>query len=234
MGKDRKELGSANLYNWYLSPKEDGTWIAHGNVTKHPRITDSCYINTTEVQDIELQKDAVMIYTRNTRYTCKFDNCDWEKEGSYVKIPGLESLKGQYQKKETIDIPDHSILLRLSNGQEYYYDGAWVREHGKTEKLQMFPHVGMMRDSVIVSDEMMLHDLRYFPSDGHMRFYDWVPNGKDVYIENTGDSLVYVTTPEGVFSIEPEESKLIAKENVNSDIDKDSLPDCDLYGACIM
>ena len=119
-----KELGSANLYNWYLTQKEDGTWIAHGNVTKHPHITDSCYITTTGIQDIEVQKDAAIIYTQNTRYTCKFDKCDWEKEESYVKIPNMESLKGQYQKKETINMPNHSILLRLSNGQDYYYDGA--------------------------------------------------------------------------------------------------------------
>ena len=95
----------------------------------------------------------------------------------------------------------------------------------------MFPHVGMMHDSVIISDDMMLHDLRYFPSDGHMRFYDWSPNGKTVYVENTGDRVVYVTTSMGVFSIEPKERKSFIKENINQDIDKDALPDYDLYGA---
>ena len=75
-------------------------------------------------------------------------------------------------------------------------------------------------------------DLRYFPHYQNIEFYDMDTQGRPLYIENVGDSVLYVVTFVGTIRLAPGDRKLVSEENVEKKTPM--LPDGDLYPAGII
>lgn len=222
----------ANLYQWYLY--EDNKIIrARGRVTHHPILTDSMDITTTEVKELELLDDIVILRTLNTEYFCKYDELDITKNETFNLIKGLENKVKIYSTQEKINkkCENNTILLTFANYCEYYFKDIMAKVDDSSIKFWTNVHVGMFQDSYIISDEQWKVQLRYFPHEGHLEFYDWSVNGMEVYLVNEGDDVLYLTTPYGIIKLEPSEIKKAENGSVEKIEDIPTLSKADLYPA---
>lgn len=230
---------TTRLHHWYLTKKklEDGSEYvsAHGNATGHPSLPDTIRARTTQVRQIDVNEEAeeVVIQTRNTEYHCRLSDCNFSMPDTYDLIPGLAGYAERFGKEKDYQLEDPSILLVLSDHDSYYFEALLVKEHGRTHKGRMYPHIGTFQDSCLLGceeyDEAL--DLRYFPHRRHLEAYCWETGGLPVYLENTGDDILYFTANDGLMELKPGERKLVSEENVMSTDSKPVLDQSDLYPA---
>lgn len=230
------------LYHWYLDKRmrDDGTECAqaHGNVTGHKSLPDTTFANTSRVVHIEVKEEIgeVIIQTRNTEYHCRLSDCDFSKTGTYELIPELSKYAEIFGKEKEYQQEDNTILLVLSDHEEYYFDTMVIKENGNIYKGNMHPHIGSFQDSCLIgcAECAQRIDIRYFPHYQHLETYCWETGGLPVYLENAGDGMIYYTTGEGVIELKPGERKLVSKENVMSADEVPFLNRGDLYPAVIV
>ena len=72
-------------------------------------------------------------------------------------------------------------------------------------------------------------DIRYFPHFQNIEFYSEDTNDCPLFVENIGDTVIYVRAHIGTIKLSPGERKEVAKGNVEKE--KPILPDGDLYPA---
>lgn len=231
------------IHNWYLEKyaHHDGqtSYLAWGNVTGHDRLADTTFIHTSEVMStrIDEENEECIIQTRNTEYHCRLSECNYDMPDSYEVIAELEKLRKKYSKKKQYKLEDNSVLIVLSDHEEYYFECALVKENGIILAGGMSPHIGTFQDSCLIRFDgfgRTSHtgiDIRYFPHYAHLEAYAWDTEGFSVYLENAGESTIFFSTPEGVIELLPKERKLVSKENTISDEDKPFLSGADLYPA---
>lgn len=75
------------LYRWYITSTNSG-FRAHGIVTGNPNFEDSTFINTSTLQNIEVENHLVKLQTLNTLYEANIE--DWKSSDQEI-----EDLKGQ-------------------------------------------------------------------------------------------------------------------------------------------
>lgn len=207
--------------------------VAHGIVSGHKKLEDSIFIHTSEVKNIEIDKEnsEAIIKTRNSEYHCPLEYCLWRKQDKYPKlIPEYEWIKANYLGKILYpEIEADKVLLVLSNFCEYYFHSLYYKPSGVAERLPFCgdPHIGMFQDSYLISCEGADIDLRYFPCLESVHFYMEVTDGKPLYIENIGDIVLYARTSKGRIRLNPGERKEVTRENA----EKTELHSDDLYPA---
>ena len=239
---------SAKLHHWYL---EKQTWVdgtegcrARGNVTGHDKLQDTAFITTSDVSFVEVDRetDEVVIRTFNTEYHCLLSECDFSHKDTYELIPFLTEYSEKYTKEKKYEQEDNSILIVLSDHDEYYFETAIMKEDGKIYKGTMHPHIGTFRDSCLLHfneyndglDFEKRIDIRYFPHAQHLETYCWHTKGLPVYLENSGEGEIYYTTYAGVLELKPGERKLVCKENAINEDEKPVLNRRDLYPPIIL
>lgn len=222
----------AKLYQWYTEAIPGERVILHGVVTGHRKLPDGILIYTSPIQQVLRDpecEDGYIFESKNTTFYVSMSDCDYGQctvmENS--AIPGLELWRSQlasyserYAQKPALPAADcGSVLLRLGNNREYYFDSMDVHS-GTGEYLNgdMQPHVGMFQDSVLCwaggeawcSD----YDLRYFPyRSGNLEFYGCDTEGLPVYIENCGDCELMVKFAGAVYKIAPGSRVLMERAN---------------------
>lgn len=239
---------SAKLHHWYLDKLTwaDGTegCRARGNVTGHYRLKDTEFIHTSGVRSVEVNRETeeVIIQTYNTEYHCLLSECDFSHKDTYELIPFLTEYSEKYTKENKYDQEDNSILIVLSDHEQYYFETAVIKEEGKTYIGTMHPHIGTFQDSCLLYfdeyDEEHGYekhiDIRYFPHSQHLETYSWCTEALPVYLENTGEGKIFYTTYEGVIELKPGDRKLVCKENAINE-DEEPFLDCsDLYPAVLL
>ena len=211
------------LHQWYF---EQGNWdglSVCGVVTGHPRIYDTMVIQTSRVE--EVMQDAnnsgqFLLRTANSSYLCHMNDCDyakcrerWRLYEEIVNPVGFKTWTKQFecfaQRYERGYKPcvakEKTILLRLGNHREYYFDGMDVNlGNGKCLEGLMCASIGTFRDSVFCTTGDRNYHLRYFPfRNGNVQFY--VVSCGDIpwYIENSGDCLLRVAFKKDIYLIQP-------------------------------
>ena len=232
------EEKKAMLFYWNVNFIEDGIMLAHGNVTGHPKLADSYYIHTSEVEEICLDKDKeeVLIKTNHTVYHCPFHYCNFAKQDEMPDlIPEYAWLKEHYQGAAyDPEIEEEQVLLVLSNFDDYFFHSIYYKKKGeeKRRNYSSYAHIGMFQDSYLIHVEDTEIDLRYYPHFGNVEFYSQETDGKRFFIENIGNSTLYAEAEEGTYCFLPGERKEIIKENAEKE--KPVLPGGDLYPAGII
>jgi len=225
------------LHHWYLDDIcfDDKTVIAHGIVTGHTRLQDSCMIHTSEVKKVVVnyERKEAEIHTRNSIYYCPFEYCDFQKQDKFPHIiANYEEIKNNYEgKKKCPTIEAGKVLLIISNFSEYYFESLYYLPEGESEAAEYcaYPHIGTFQDSYLIRTENNHVDLRYFPHFENIEFYIEHTNGLPMFIENIGDSVLYAKCSCGILRLEPGERKEVLKENTEKD--DILLPGGDLYPA---
>ncbi len=231
------------LHYWYIDERDYGGksyTIGHGVVTGHYRLTDSTDMHTSEVRAIYVDEEEkeLILTTRNSVYHCPLAYCRFNKQDAFPDIiPGYEELKKKYQDSiEWPSIEAGNVLLVLADFCEYYFHSVYYVPEEAEEKIPLkyegFAHVGSFQDSYLINIPEARMDLRYFPHYQNIEFYDMDTQGRPLYIENVGDSVLYVVTFVGTIRLAPGDRKLVSEENVEKETPM--LPDGDLYPAGII
>lgn len=222
------------LHYWYVDDRN----IAHGVVTGHNRLPDALKIHTSQIIEtaIDQETNEAVIITNNTVYRCPLNYCRFEKQDMFSNaLPDYERLKEQY--KGTVIYPETeqgNVLLVLADFAEYYFHSLCVKDkNGKRVKYRGCPHIGMSQDSYLIEAECneFYVDLRYFPHYRNIELYCFETDGMPLYVENVGESTLYIKFRGMQFSVASGERKALSEENAeNSTL---YLPDGDLYPAVI-
>lgn len=221
------------LYQWHVAAITGGRVILYGVVTGHRKLPDGMFIHTSPIRQVSRdpeREDGYIFESKNTKFHVSMAEYDYSQRAATDNdpIPGyeqwlteLEACSGRYAGKKTTPCEAEcgSILLRLGNNHEYYFDAMDVApETGEHLRGEMHPHVGMVQDSVLCwagGEAWCSHyDLRYFPyQGGNLEFYVWDTAGLPVYIENSGDSELKIQLEGVVYLIAPGIRMLMEKSN---------------------
>lgn len=229
------------LYNWYLCDypyRGSGIVVAKGIVTGNPRFVDCKKIHTSIITSIDMDGDMAVIKTQNSVYYCDMKDADYENFERFDYIDDFDKFKMRFASKaKELEAPGRNqVYITLGNNRYYYYDSVQINYDGQIEVIkEPIVHLGMFQDSVlsifIFDDKHIRFD--YFPHrGGHVNFYNWDDKDLEVYIENCGNTDLYVTVRCDVYHFEPGEKKLIIKEN--SEEEPPNLSKEDLYGYTII
>ena len=232
-----------SLYDWYIDEhvSEKGKYcVAHGIVTGHDRLPDSCYCHTSKIRTIyvNFEENELVVITRNTIYHCPLEYCRWKEQDEYAHvIPDYAKIKEQYKDKIPYpSIETGNVLLVLSNFCEYYFHSVYYVPKDATDQkprsFRGYPHIGTFQDSYLISVEHEPIDLRYFPHYQNVEFYAERTNNMPLFIENIGDVVLYAKTSAGIIKLAPGERKEVIKENAEDN--PPALPKGDLYPAGII
>ena len=151
-----------SLHQWYLTHAVGNTYILHGVVSGHQKLPDAHSIRTSVLHSItqdEHDSCQFIFRTKNTEYHLTMEDCDYKRCRKFVQmfpvkgeLPGYESWASQFERfayKYERDHPDcealdDTILLRLGNNCEYYFDSMDIKLNGVHLPTHMYPHIGMM------------------------------------------------------------------------------------------
>ena len=127
-----------------------------------------------------------------------------------------------------------NVLLVLSDHDEYYFHSLYYKETEDAEACDYYgdANVGMFQDSYLIMAEEAGIDLRYFPHFKNIEFYSEYTEGRPLYLENVGNSVLFAKTSKGLIKLAPGERKEVCKENIEAE--KPVLPKGDLYPAGII
>lgn len=209
------------LYNWYILDKGN-YYVAHGNVVGSDRFQDSLKIHTSKIEKVDISDELVKIHTKNTVYQCNLQDClFWNQKPIKLLPVNLDELAKKYN-KEYQTIKD-SVLLVLTDHNEYYFDKAVVNRDGESIDLPMYVNVGMFQDSCLIgdADKGGKYDVRYFPHQGNVEFYLIQVDELPVYLSNAGDHPLCFRTEYGIIEVPAGEQKRMSAKNT---LEKDGGP----------
>lgn len=232
-----EQKNQIRLYNWYVKEYHNGSTnylIGKGIVTGHPRIPDTNHMSTSNVRAIytDLEHGEVILTTMNHIYHCPLEYCCWLRQDEFPGlIPDYNLAKEKFQNREDPSIESGKVLLVLSDHDEYYFHSLYYKETEEGEPCHYCgnAHVGMFQDSYLIHAEEVGIDLRYFPHFKDIEFYSEDTDGRPLYLENVGDSLLFAKTSKGVIRLHPGERKEVCKEHAEEE--PPVLPNGDLYPA---
>lgn len=199
------------LKNWYLDETYDGYIYARGTVFGHHRLEDGTFIHTSVI--MKLYRCSEGEYVAETRsgslYHLFADEMKPEEaEGTREKMASFKILNGAEMKQEITEaentlnrkkqMVDHFEQTAREHMDE---DGLYlimeamhvvkaVRKQGnRFGEIQTSVHLGMIEDSVLITDWRENVDFRYFPQSC-MVPYQWSDGLPNVYIHNIGISSI--------------------------------------------
>ena len=220
--------GNPALQRWHIEKRPSGRMIAYGIVTNHPRLWDNTQIHTSKIISVEakIDDDQAIIKTKNTVYFCCLSSCFFEKQDLFPDIiEGYDNIREKYYVPQPEpDIEYGKVLLVLSNYDEFYFHSLCVKkEDGENEEYLHNPHLGMFTDSYLAYTKDHRIDVRYFPYDRAISFYNTETDGMPFYIENIGTTEIDIYKDRMRYTIKPGEridySDL--KEDIENNTDED-------------
>lgn len=192
--------------------------FASGIVTGHPKVADTRSIKTSYIKEMhaDFEKGELLIITKNNKYHCSLEYCLWEEQDEHPDyISEYEKIKEKYKDKiQYPSIEPGKVLIVLADFCPYYFHSAYyVPKDSKTNEplpVSDYPHISMFQDSYLISIEDTMMDIRYFPYQHRVEFYEEYTEGKPLYLENVGSSDIIATTSIGTIKLAPgERSSLI-------------------------
>lgn len=257
------------LRDWYICKicdKEE--YFLHGAVYGHssPRLYDGLFIHTSTIREIYDKGDILECRTRNTIYTLNKKSISVkslspdEKKTDYIseciahfmgesaqataqELYDIINTKQQRLKEKADSLFNTEFLLVLSSDCQYYFDEAFVKsESGELLHDEKHVHVGMIQDSVILSN----CGVRYFPyQENSLSFYHTIDRlfageGEEQnrllgYIYNSGSMPLRVGFTWGkVIEIKPGETVPFDKDALDEYPDSELLSERDMYPASFL
>lgn len=196
------------LTDWFLSRHEyDGEcfYMAHGNVSGHPKLQDGIFINTSKIEKITEDLDnnrLIMLTHSNNTYeltlaTINFNNIEYTKqflEVFDISASVLEPCKRLHDESEIKLLSEVDSILEnnelfLKTFGVYTQRAFYKDDIGKVREIPVRPHIGMFQDSYLITDwEDGKVDFRYFDKPNGIEPYHWSDGLKAVKIKNEGSS----------------------------------------------
>ncbi len=219
-GQKPPKVDKVSLHHWYFRKYPDGI-IAKGIVSGHPRLTDSTFITTSLVRNIEMGEAELLVQTINTLYHLPLESCNFRKQDKDPKaLEGYEEIKEKYQGL-IVDptIEDGKVLLVLSNYDSYYFHSGYLKdpEEGVPREFSGHAHIGTFQDSYLINDDKYEIDIRYFPHYENIEFYSENTGERPLFVDNIGTRTLYVQASCGIIRLDPKERKEVCKGNAEDD-----------------
>lgn len=204
------------LKQWYLARKHGRAICAHGTVQGHYRLMDGQYIHTSSIEKIYgLGKGEYLLETLSgnlyhvqekeifqsqeeaTREFMAKQQISTMEEAETRKC--LEQVHGAFEKKqEAVSQGTAWAHENLKDGELYLIMErdkvvkAYLKYGGIAEEIQAYTHVGMLSDSVLITDWVNGRvDFRYFPEQGDMNPYHWSDGLENIFICNIGKETIH-------------------------------------------
>ena len=200
------------LKYWYITAVKKGEWegcIAHGIVHGHQRLADGIPIHTSAISTVIVEKDTVVIRTRNSEYHCNLIEASFHlfDESGKRYLPNYEELQEKYERRLEVPGQGDGALIVLDSEAEYYFVGSAYRYCGEVVEVRVpSVHLGMVQDSVLfgcfMERSQQAIDYRYFPFSDRVEFYSWMQTF-DTYILNAGTQPIKVAVKAQENVIEP-------------------------------
>lgn len=256
---NRYEEKILTLTRWYV-PRIRGDGISVQGIVSagHYHVQEGHRVYTTHVQNVQIDGDALIIKTRNSKYRAAYEdhNTQINDEKRLAELFGIsgidpdaammaaQRIKSLSQEAELRHIRElagkfegDGTIFEFAAGEEHYIRGYLTRKGRKTRSRMDYDlHVGMFQDSVLLSFSYMPgemyydFDFRFFPYKGNrIEFYDWADPYEPVYFYNSGIEAIEADTPNGQFLLPAGETVLISKENTDHQIEDPIAPAVDRY-----
>lgn len=88
----------AKVEQWYV--EEDlGGYVLRGYVSGHKRLPDGGFIRTTHICKCKKLDHVYVFKTYNTKYFCRFDECDFANCAAVSVMQEFEIIKADYMEK---------------------------------------------------------------------------------------------------------------------------------------
>ena len=216
------------LRHWYLDEydwKGEKVLLAYGQFHNRPGIYEGMNGHTSIVQSVTInhEEKEFEIQTKNTLYHCSFDSCFFERqEDSPYKLPEYEAIKAEYYKPvNTEGLSKNDMLLVVADHCDYYFEKLiYQNPDGSEGEYSGYPHIGMITDTYLIEgkrdfseDNSQAIDIRYYVNIGGFEFYSLSTGGRNLWIENRGDSTLDIYGCGTVIKLTPGRRVLALKKN---------------------
>lgn len=195
------------LRHWYLGEyewKAEKVLLAYGQFFNRPRIANGRNGHTSIVQSVTInhEEKEFEIQTKNTLYHCSFDSCFFERQNdSPYKLPEYEAIKAEYFKPlDTEGLSKNDMILVVADYCDFYFEKLiYQNADGSEGDYSGYAHIGNYTDSYLIDgnkeyceyeDKSEYIDIRYYVMDRGFEFYSLDTGGKNLWIENRGDSVL--------------------------------------------
>ena len=216
------------LRHWYLDEydwKGEKVLLAYGQFHNRPEIYEGMNGHTSIVQSVTInhEEKEFEIQTKNTLYHCSFDSCFFERqEDSPYKLPEYEAIKAEYYKPvNTEGLSKNDMLLVVADHCDYYFEKLiYQNPDGSEGEYSGYPHIGMITDTYLIEgkrdfseDNSQAIDIRYYVNIVGFEFYSLSTGGRNLWIENHGDSTLDIYGCGTVIKLTPGRRVLALKKN---------------------
>ena len=123
-----------------------------------------------------------------------------------------------------------TVLATLKNSvadyNDYYFESLiYQNPDGSKGKYSGYPHIGMFTDTFLINGDREYYeydneseyiDIRYYVDEGSFEFYSLSTGGRNLWIENRGDSTLDIYGCGSKINLEPGKRVLALKKNLSS------------------
>ena len=218
------------LRHWYLADYEwngENVLLAYGQFYNRPGFYEGMNGHTSIVQSVKIKQEEkeYEIQTMNTLYHCSFDSCFFERQdASPYELPEYEAIKAEYYKPvNTEELSKNDILLVVADYCDYYFEKLiYQNPDGSEGGYTGYPHIGTYTDTFLINGDKELYelenqddyiDIRYYVDNGGFEFYSLSTGGRNLWIENRGDSTLDIYGCGSVIKLTPGRRVLALKRN---------------------
>lgn len=240
--KEVEQMGGPyEIRNWVLS-FPSGNMMVEGCVHGNPNFPTGRVIFSSNVKDVTLEEDKLVVETLNSVYHCPLAQVNPvdapTKEYFLEKFPNqAERWEELFQNHSQLpeislegadSLPDGAFILALTPVRTYLFQGLYQKRADGYHWVLRSPyvHLGMFTDSVLCTAENF--DVRYFPrgsNDGVEFYVQRLHENKEkyakpslFYVMNVGESPIFVDTN----TLEPGQIYTILEKNAIPDLTADT------------
>lgn len=195
------------LRHWYLGEYEwqgGKVLLAYGQFYNRPGFDEGMNGHTSIVQAVTInhEEKEFEIQTKNTLYHCSFDSCFYERQDdSPYELPEYEAIKAEYYKPiDAEGLSKNDMLLVVADYCDYYFEKLiYQNPDGSEGKYSSYPHIGTFKDTFLIGGNRIYGeeraqniDIRYYVNNWGFEFYSLDTGGRNLWIENRGDSTLEI------------------------------------------
>ena len=229
----KKQYKLNTLRHWYLADYEwkgEKVLLVWGQFYNRPGFYEGMNGHTSIVQSIKINQEEkeYEIQTKNNLYHCSFDSCFFERQDtSPYELPEYEAIKTVYYKPvNTEGLSKNDMVLVVADYNDYYFESLiYQNPDGSKGKYSGYPHIGMFTDTFLINgdrepyeydEESEYIDIRYYVDEGSFEFYSLDTGGRNLWIENRGDSTLDIYGCGSEIKLEPGKRVLALKKKYSS------------------
>ena len=225
-----KQYKLYTLRHWYLDDYEwkgEKVLLAYGQFYNRPGFYEGMNGHTSIVQSVKINQEEreYEIQTMNNLYHCSFDSCFFERQdASPYELPEYEAIKAEYYKPvNTEELSKNDMLLVVADYCDYYFEKLiYQNPDGSEGGYTGYPHIGTYTDTFLINGDKELYeldneddyiDIRYYVDNGGFEFYSLSTGGRNLWLENRGDSTLHISGCGSEIKLEPGKRVLALKNN---------------------